>query len=217
MDLTFIHAFKFNKVQQENTKKRREQWSTTFPNKPPQITSFCRQQLSDPVQHFNMAEKGNPKKRKLELQTIEVKYKAIKAVEDGKSRKEVCEEFQLKRNTLSGWVTKAKTIKEQYESSTIHNKCKRMRLAKNPDLEKAVFLWYCDLIKKDPTLPIGRDVITTKAELFAKELGITNFVPSNGWFTRFKQRYVIGTERSAINFSHFYQLSCSGTLFFSFF
>jgi hypothetical protein len=55
-----------------------------------------------------------------------------------------------------------------------------LKNSKNPDLEKALYMWYCELRKKDPTLPIGRDLFTEKAEYFAKELGVSDFVPSNG-------------------------------------
>ena len=44
-------------------------------------------------------------KRKLNLQSIENKYLAIKEVENGANRKDVCEKFSVKHNTLSGWQT----------------------------------------------------------------------------------------------------------------
>jgi hypothetical protein len=44
-------------------------------------------------------------------------------------------------------------------------------------------------------LPIGRDLFTEKAEYFAKELGVSDFVPSNGWFSRFKLRYGLAYKR----------------------
>ncbi|XP_061890779.1 tigger transposable element-derived protein 4-like [Entelurus aequoreus] len=140
-----------------------------------------------------MAERGQ--KRKLELHTLDNKYQAVKAVEGGTSRTAVQEQFHVKRNTLSGWIKNSTKIKEQYESGNANSNCKKIKLAKNPDVEKALYLWYCDVRKKHPTLPLRRDLLSQKAEQFARDLGAANFIPSNGWFTRFKQRYNLTYKR----------------------
>ena len=46
-------------------------------------------------------------KRKLNLQSIENKYLAIKEFENGANRKDVCEIFSVKHNTLSEWIKDA--------------------------------------------------------------------------------------------------------------
>ena len=53
-------------------------------------------------------------KRKLNLQSIENKYLAIKEVENGANRKDVCEKLSMKHKTLSGWMKDAETIKKNY-------------------------------------------------------------------------------------------------------
>ncbi|XP_054652952.1 tigger transposable element-derived protein 4-like [Dunckerocampus dactyliophorus] len=140
-----------------------------------------------------MSEHGQ--KRKLELHTLDIKYRAVKAVEGGTARSTVQEQFNVKRNTLSGWIKHATKIKEQYESGSANFNSKKMKLPKNPDVEKALYLWYCDVRKKHPTFPIRRDLLSQKAEQFARDLGVGNFIPSNGWFTRFKQRYNLTYKR----------------------
>jgi hypothetical protein len=134
-------------------------------------------------------------KRKLSSYSLDKKYEIIKAIESGTSRSNIEAEYGVKHGTLCGWIKNSKQIKEQYESSCLKSDAKKIKNSKNPELEKALYMWYCDLRKKDSTLPIGRDLLCEKAEHFAKELGVTNFVPSNGWFSRFKQRYGLTFKR----------------------
>ena len=57
------------------------------------------------------------KKRKLDCKTIEVKYQAIKEVENGKEMKSVIAEKYggVKPNTLSTWIKNKESIKQSYE------------------------------------------------------------------------------------------------------
>nr|XP_057933526.1 tigger transposable element-derived protein 4-like [Doryrhamphus excisus] len=155
-----------------------------------------------------MAQHGQ--KRKLELHTLDIKYQAVKAVEGGTARATVQEQFKVKRNTLSGWIKHAGNIKERYESGSANFKSKKMKQAKNPDVEKALYSWYCDVRGKHPAFPIRRDLLSQKAEQFARELGVGNFIPSNGWFTRFKQRYNLTYKRVSRETKHGSALSQPG-------
>lgn len=54
-------------------------------------------------------------KRKLEQKMLEEKYEAIFEVEkDQESKSEVTRMFTVPKNTLSGWLKKAESIKEGY-------------------------------------------------------------------------------------------------------
>ena len=95
----------------------------------------------------------------------------------------------LARSTLSQWIKQGDAIETQFDASA-SNEAKRARLAKNPKLEQALFLWY----KRHETRgsPISGEVLTAKAkELAAKpELEVTEgFDCSSGWVTNFQKRY----------------------------
>ena len=70
------------------------------------------------------------RKRKFDCKPLEIKYKAIKAVEAGKKNKiEIAAEFGVKPNTLSTWLKHKEFIKANYKSSTYAPGTKKMRAA----------------------------------------------------------------------------------------
>ena len=60
-------------------------------------------------------------KRKLGSYTLETKYRAIKAVEEGSKRKlDIASEFNIKQNTLSNWLKDKDKIVANYEMSDLN-------------------------------------------------------------------------------------------------
>ena len=134
-------------------------------------------------------------KRKLVCQTLETKYNALKELDDGKSKKDIEKEFNVNRNTLNSWIKNSDKIKQQFEKGDFDHKTKKRRLAKNPDVEKALFTWFNDNVKKDASIAINKDDIVEKAKDFAEMLNVDTFNPSNGWFSRFKKRHNLAHKR----------------------
>lgn len=92
-----------------------------------------------------MASEITPKKRKLESNTLEVKYQALKAVEAGQLKKsEIATKFNIKPCTLSVWIKKKEEIIQSYEQSSFSPAAKRMRKSSHEDIEKALDLWFRD-------------------------------------------------------------------------
>ena len=82
------------------------------------------------------SENKEAKKRKLDCKPLEVKYKAIEAVESGKKNMiEIATEFSVKPNTLSTWLKQKESIKANYDSSTFAPGTKKMRAADYGDVE----------------------------------------------------------------------------------
>ena len=134
-------------------------------------------------------------KRKLNLQSIENKYLAIKEVENGANRKDVCEKFSVKHNTLSGWMKDAETIKKNYLDCNCAPKQKKMKNAKFVSVEEVTSKWFYDAQTANSSLSIDREMIIGKAKEFATKLGIENFEATNGWFSRFKDRHNISYKK----------------------
>ena len=78
------------------------------------------------------------KKRKLDVKSIEDKYKAIQQVESGLMTKAaIAESYGIPRNTLSTWIKNKDKIIEAYESSSFTPASKKMWHAEYPDVENA--------------------------------------------------------------------------------
>ena len=53
--------------------------------------------------------------------------------------------------------------------------------------DKALFVWYTQAMSLN--VPINRGILMDKANKLAKEMGEDLFVATDGWFTRWKERY----------------------------
>ena len=127
-------------------------------------------------------------KRKLDQKTLEEKYAAIIEVEKGqKTKTEIAKMFNIPKNTLTGWVKKADTIKEGY--AKFGPKRRVMRLGQFDDLETALLKWFSAM--RDRNIPLSGPLLLQKAKDFAEQLRITTFKQSTGWLDRFKERHGI--------------------------
>ena len=127
-------------------------------------------------------------KRKLDQKTLEEKYAAIIEVEKGqKTKTEIAKMFNIPKNTLTGWVKKADTIKEGY--AKFGPKRRVMRIGQFDDLETALLKWFSAM--RDRNIPLSGPLLLQKAKDFAEQLRITTFKQSTGWLDRFKERHGI--------------------------
>ena len=124
-------------------------------------------------------------KRKLDQKTLEEKYAAIIEVEKGqKTKTEIAKMFNIPKNTLTGWVKKADTIKEGY--AKFGPKRRVMRIGQFDDQETALLKWFSAM--RDSNIPLFGPLLLQKAKDFAQQLRITTFKQSTGWIDRFKER-----------------------------
>lgn len=93
--------------------------------------------------------------------------------------------IKLPKTTISGILKK----KETYLNTDIVNKF-RDRKAKFPELERALFLWFCD--KRANFICISDQILVEQAHKFANEFysqfEIEDFKFSEGWIQKFKKR-----------------------------
>ena len=128
-------------------------------------------------------------KRKLESKTLEEKYQAILEVE--KDQKSKTEMFNVPKNTLSGWIKKAESIKEGFEK--FGPKRRNMRTGEFDDLEKVLLKWFTQM--RDRDIPISGPLLLQKAKFFADSLEIKDFKQSTGWLDKFKERHSISFKK----------------------
>ena len=99
--------------------------------------------------------------------------------------------FNVPKNTLSGLLKKAESIKEGYAK---FGPKRIMCTGSFDELENAMLMWFTAM--RDRNIPLSGHVLLKKAKQFADQLGITYFKLSTGWLDWFKERH--GTAFKAV-------------------
>ena len=118
--------------------------------------------------------------------SLDKKAEIILAVDKApptKKKKEIAADFGILPNTLSTILKNRSSILDNQQQQVLDPQRKRFRTAKHPDVEEALLKWFKNARDKN--------LLMTKARLFADNLGIKDFEASPGWLTRFKERHGI--------------------------
>ena len=140
-------------------------------------------------------------KRRLVTKSLEVKYKAIVAVEQGRKKTDVARDFEVPLSTLSTWLKNGEDIKSAFASSSSVPQAKRMRVSTYSDVEKALELWIREA--RDASIPISGPIVLVRAKDLAKQLGHEDFDPGKNWAGSFLHRHglvfrsIVGEEKAA--------------------
>ena len=120
--------------------------------------------------------------RKLNTKSIKDRYRALKEMEDGKTKLQVAAKHSISKNTLSTWL---KNI---------------------ANLDQAMFKWLLVVRKRDEA--VSALVFKTKAFEFAEEMNVENFKAFDGWLNRWKKRFNVSFKACVRSFlSNFYFLT----------
>ena len=138
--------------------------------------------------------------RKLVTLSVNQKLEHIRKLEAGASVKSVCEEYGVKKQTVSD-IRKAKdklltfslkyNVVEGRENSFVGGR-KRMRVSKDENLEEAVTKWFVQ--QRSCGVKVRGIAIQDAAQKLARHMGITDFTASDGWLWRFRNRHGIGNK-----------------------
>lgn len=105
--------------------------------------------------------------------------------EHGKTRKELCVEYQCNLSTIARIVRdENKYRKIAMENSNTNQK--RVRKGHHDKVDEAIWLWFKE--KRAQNACISGPVILEQAKKLAQLLGIYDFEPSNGWLHRWKKK-----------------------------
>ena len=135
---------------------------------------------------------ANKKRKRIELK-IEQKWEIIEYRKKYPklSQTQLLVHFNRLFDTVISKQTMSDILKPEYERKlqkldSIEDYNTRIREAKWPELEKCLYLWHCEMLRKH--LPLSDLLLAEKAKEFGDMLGII-FEYSNGWLNRFKKRY----------------------------
>lgn len=120
--------------------------------------------------------------------TVKEKVAILREVDERKASKvEIAKKHGIPPSTLSTYVRNRKAIEDAYEAEDFASNRKRLRLAKYPEIETAVITWVKEMRSAD--IPLSGPIIMAKAADFALRLNVEDFVASEGWFHRFRDRH----------------------------
>lgn len=123
-----------------------------------------------------------PKRKPL---SIETKLAILQAVDSGRKKKDIAEQFGIPASTLSTVISLRGKIEDSATASVKQDR-KRFRAPTFPDVEEALFLWFKDARSRN--LPVSGAVLEQKANSLAFLLGHEDFKATSGWISRFKER-----------------------------
>ena len=150
---------------------------------------------------FTMTSKHKEsEKRKRTNLSIGAKLELIKKMESGVSVARVCDEYGVKKQTVSdirrskekvqAFVVKFDADPSKDKKGVVH-KCKHMKVSQNRDLEEAVYKWY---VQQQSVSVNERGVdIVDATKKSAAHMGII-FQGNTGWLWRFRNCHSIRTK-----------------------
>ena len=131
-------------------------------------------------------------KRKCQARPLKQNYEALQEVAKGAPKSTVALKYNVPNNTLSTWIkNKDKIIQSYRECGNV--KRRRVRYSPSENLDKAVYKWLLAVRSKNAV--VNTLILKEKMSIFAKVFGITDFVPSDGWITRWKSRFNISFKK----------------------
>lgn len=120
--------------------------------------------------------------------TVKEKVEILRKVDQGNSSKyEIARKHGIPPSTLSTYIRNRTAIENAYEAEDFGASRKRLRTAKFPELESALIIWVKEM--RAQSIALSGPIIMAKAADFALRLDIEDFVASEGWFHRFRERH----------------------------
>lgn len=104
---------------------------------------------------------------------------------------ETARDYGVSRSQISRIWKNRLRLRSEAEEVNNHS-VKRKRSFKEEDVDRALKIWFDQKIHQNAR--IGGPMLKAKAEQLAAEMG-HDFVPSDGWLSRFKQRYGISYKK----------------------
>ncbi|KAK2166938.1 hypothetical protein LSH36_33g04033 [Paralvinella palmiformis] len=120
--------------------------------------------------------------------SVATKLKALDEVDRRvKSKTEIAKRYGVPASTLSTWIKNSQSLRRS--QGLINLSCKRRRMGKFANLDAALAVW-CKNARAKKVMLSGQ-IVRAKARDIASTLGVDGFQCSDGWLSRFKQRYRI--------------------------
>ena len=142
-----------------------------------------------------MATDTHRKKKRTNL-SIQEKKRLSEEIRDGKPVRDVGKKYGISPSQVYRILRNKGSPPVRSRDVPLHSKI-GVNKAKFPIIDQAVFEWFCAMrtFRRGSTyklLPISRELIKARAKHEAKVRNIVTFKASDGWFARWRWRYVVG-------------------------
>lgn len=132
--------------------------------------------------------------RKQQSLSLETKQKILNEVDDKSLKKtKIAAKYGIASSTLSTILKNRDKIEAAYAVNQFEPARKRMRAGKNEDVEVALLRWIREA--RSQNIILTGTILQEKAKFFGEALGVGDFMCSNGWLSRFKERHGIVCKR----------------------
>jgi transposase-like protein len=124
---------------------------------------------------------------------LALKYRIVRALEEGSRLTEVAKKFGMCKSTISGIWRRKEEVTKAYEEERAG--AKRLRRTESDEIDRELWVWYRAQVEAG--LRIGGPELRRKAEEIGAAVGRNDFVCHNWWIDRFKLRHDISFRRPA--------------------
>ncbi|RVE52312.1 hypothetical protein evm_002950 [Chilo suppressalis] len=116
--------------------------------------------------------------------SVKEKVEIISKLKNGGNNADLCREYKISHSTISSmWKNRDKILK-CFESKS--SKIKRNRNPMHQDVENALLMWL--KAQRSQNIPLSSSLLQEKANHFARLFGKKEFLCSQSWIYRFRQR-----------------------------
>ncbi|XP_026816812.1 tigger transposable element-derived protein 4-like [Rhopalosiphum maidis] len=110
----------------------------------------------------------------------------------GTSLRKIAEELCVPKSTMTKLLKDEVILRENFNSTQTSNR-KRARKGKCPEVDEALSEWFSLITSRGD--PVSGPMLKLKAEELSQKLGNNQFIASNGWLSRWKNRHEIKLKR----------------------
>lgn len=128
--------------------------------------------------------------------TMERKFEIINAVDRAGphcKKQKIADEFGIPNSTLSTILKNRSVIQETFESGNTATSKKRLRKCSTDAVDQRLLTWM--LGARASNLCITGAILQQKAQEIANELGLSDWVCSDAWISRWKTRHAISLKQ----------------------
>ena len=126
--------------------------------------------------------------RKRKVLTLEERVGVIKMADTGKSCRGIALDMGVGKTQVQHIIKEREEIMRQWkDGDRSDKKYSKSRRPGYEDIDKVMWEWFT--IARSKNIPVSGRMIQEKAQMYASELGHTEFCGSNGWLERWQKRH----------------------------
>ncbi|XP_063918645.1 tigger transposable element-derived protein 4-like [Zophobas morio] len=130
-------------------------------------------------------------KQKRKALTLKDKYDIIQKIQSGVKQRDVSQEMNLIKSTVSMIWKQREAILSAYGQG--NSTCKKMRKSKHHEMDQGLLKWFTQ--KRQENVPVSGIILQEKANEMGSKIENKDFKCSKSWIERFKRRHNIRTGK----------------------